>query len=418
MDLLTEQEALARSLHVSRVFSPTAPIDERDLFTGRNQQIKRLIDAINQKGTHAIVFGERGVGKTSLANVLSSFLSSGDIVSPRVNCDTMDTYESIWRKVFAEIDLVRKVKEIGFSPSERDRTFDVLGDTVSPDDVRRGLTILAKNAIPILILDEFDRLGQAVKRAFSDTIKTLSDHAVAATVVLVGVADSVDQLIAEHQSVERALVQVPMPRMSITEIQQIINNGLLALEMTIEPGALGKISLFSQGLPHYAHLLGLHATRTALDEELSTHITTDIVDRAITKALQDAQQSIHSAYHQATLSSRKDNLFAEVLLSCALALQDSLGFFAAQDVRQPMREITGKPYEIPSFAQHLNEFSEKRGPILKKTGGKRRYRYRFTNPLMQPFVIMQGFANGKISQALLSRLTAEHIASQSRELPF
>jgi hypothetical protein len=295
---------------------------------------------------------------------------------------------------------------------------EVIGESVTPDDVRRGLTILARSAVPILILDEFDRLGQSVKRAFADTIKTLSDHAVGATVVLVGVADSVDQLIEEHQSVERALIQVHMPRMSVLEIQQIINTGLQGLGMTIDVEAQTKISLFSQGLPHYAHLLGLHAARTALDEDHSTHVTSAIVDRAITKALQNAQQSIRSAYHQATLSSRKDNLFADVLLSCALAPQDSLGFFAAQDVRQPMREITGKPYEIPSFAQHLNEFSEKRGPILRKTGNKRRYRYRFTNPLMQPFVIMQGFADGKISPILLARLAEAHVASQSRDLPF
>jgi Cdc6-like AAA superfamily ATPase len=417
--LLSADEAMTLSMQVTRFFSPTAPVDERDLFAGRNQQIRKLIDAINQKGTHAIVFGERGVGKTSLANVLSSFLSGGQaIVSPRVNCDTMDTYESIWRKVFSEIDLVRRVKQVGFAPGEEDRSLIVIGDSVTPDDVRRGLTILSRNAVPILILDEFDRLDQGVKRAFADTIKTLSDHAVGATVVLVGVADSVDQLIEEHQSVERALIQVHMPRMSVLEIQQIIDTGLQGLGMSIDAEAQTKISLFSQGLPHYAHLLGLHASRTALDEDLSLHVTSAIVDRAINKALQDAQQSIHSAYHQATLSSRKDNLFADVLLSCALAPQDSLGFFAAQDVRQPMREITGKPYEIPSFAQHLNEFSEKRGPILRKTGNKRRYRYRFTNPLMQPFVIMQGFASGKISPALLARLAEAHMASQSRDLPF
>ena len=36
--------------------------------------MRRLIDAANQSGQRAIVYGERGVGKTSLANVLSDFL--------------------------------------------------------------------------------------------------------------------------------------------------------------------------------------------------------------------------------------------------------------------------------------------------------------------------------------------------------
>jgi hypothetical protein len=133
----------------------------------------------------------------------------------------------------------------------------------------------------------------------------------------------------------------------------------------------------------------------------------EVVDGAIKKALEDAQQSIRSACHKATISPRKNNLFADVLLACALAKTDDLGFFAAQDIREPMQQVTGKRYEIPSFAQHLNEFCDpKRGPILTKTGAKRRYRFRFVNPLMQPFVIMQGFAAGKLKTLAAQDLSA------------
>ena len=94
----------------------------------------------------------------------------------------------------------------------------------------------------------------------------------------------------------------------------------------------------------------------------------------------------------------KENLFADVLLACALAETNELGFFPAQAVRAPMCKITGKDYDIPSFAQHLNEFSDtKRGPVLQKQGETRRYVYRFVNPLMQPYVIMQGVVNGRVS---------------------
>jgi Holliday junction resolvasome RuvABC ATP-dependent DNA helicase subunit len=34
------------------------------------------MDAINQQGQHVLIYGERGVGKTSLANVLSGFLKT------------------------------------------------------------------------------------------------------------------------------------------------------------------------------------------------------------------------------------------------------------------------------------------------------------------------------------------------------
>jgi len=46
-----------------------------------------------------------------------------------------------------------------------------------------------------------------------------------------------------------------------------------------------------------------------------------------------------------------------------------------------MQKITGKPYEIPSFSQHLNDFCEtKKGRILLRTGTKRKFRFRFRAP--------------------------------------
>jgi len=394
------------AIEAGRVFTPTAPIDERSLFAGREEQVRSIVDVVNQKGQHAILFGERGVGKTSLANVLSSFLGNpgGSVIAPRVNCDTLDTFDTVWRKIFEQIELTRTVPAPGFARGEVDAPYssaELLGDSIAPDSVRRALTVLSNHALPILIVDEFDRLSPDQRKPFADTIKTLSDHAVRATVVLVGVADSVADLIQEHASVERALVQIRMPRMSPVEINKIVTTGLSRLEMSIDPPALKRIARLSQGLPHYAHLLGLHASRAALDNR-ETGVTTEAIEKAIDRAIRGAQQSIKSAYEYAIRSPRKDNLFSEVLLACALADSNELGLFAAQDVREPLRRITGKNYEIPSFAQHLNEFCEaKRGPVLQKSGTKRFFRYRFINPLMQPFVILNGLKSGRISSEAL-----------------
>lgn len=74
---LTDERVGELSMEASRVFTPAAPIDDRALFAGRTVQVVNVLDAVNQKGQHAIIFGDRGVGKTSLANVLASFLPAG-----------------------------------------------------------------------------------------------------------------------------------------------------------------------------------------------------------------------------------------------------------------------------------------------------------------------------------------------------
>jgi Cdc6-like AAA superfamily ATPase len=402
---LSPERALSLSLEASRIFTPAAPIDDKTLFAGRNKQIRDLIDAINQKGQHAIIFGDRGVGKTSLTNVLAGFLPDGGyIVTKRINCDKGDSFNSVWQKVFEEVQQSEVTKVAGFGGTGHPPRVDANADIISPDVVRRQLEAWAKTSLPVLIIDEFDRVDSNYRVVFADTIKTLSDHAVGATVILVGVADSVDQLISEHESIQRALVQIKMPRMSRAEIKELITKGLDRLGMTIDLPALDRIAVLAQGLPHYAHLLGLHATRAALDG-FSSNIYIEVLDQAVRNALEGAQQSIRSSWHKATVSARKDNLFSDVLLSCALAKTDDLGTFAAQDVRTALRVVTGKSYDIPNFAQHLSEFSDiKRGNILNKIGESRRFRYRFTNPLMPPYVIMKGFTDRKVTSDVLRQL--------------
>src|SRR5205807_4070171 len=64
-------------------------------------------------------------------------------------------------------------------------------------------------------------------------------------------AENVESLISEHQSIERCLVQVRMPRMSRDELEGIVNKGLQVIDMTIATDCLEEISGLSKGLPHY-----------------------------------------------------------------------------------------------------------------------------------------------------------------------
>lgn len=402
-----EVTANDKALAASQVFTPAAPIDRKTLFAGRTEQVRQVVDAINQRGQHAIIFGERGVGKTSLANIISGTLhnpSGRPLLAPHVNCDAQDDFGSVWKKVLQQILLSAPQRQAGFQSSHGERLVDLIGnwpERASTGDLQQRLMPITSEVTLVVIIDEFDRLTDTGARAMmTDAIKMFSDHPTTLTIVLVGVADTVDKLLTEHLSIERNLVQTPMPRMSEPELREIIDKGLHELELSIDPLALERITSLSRGLPHYTHLLGLHAVRAALDSG-SDHISQDHVERAIEKALSGAQQSIRSAYHRATMSQRRGALYRQVLLACALAQPDEMGYFAPADVRGPMSQIMGKPYDIPNFSKHLGEFcSAERGQILEKTGVDRRWRYRFRNPLMQPFAIMQGHADGLVARVL------------------
>lgn len=63
-----------------------------------------------------------------------------------------------------------------------------------------------------------------------------------------------------------------------------------------------------------------------------------------------------------------------------------------------MTTIMGRLYAIPAFAKHMNEFcGDARGSVLEKIGTRRNYRFRFRNPLLPPYIIMNGIARDLIS---------------------
>ncbi|MCP1427529.1 Cdc6-like AAA superfamily ATPase [Microbacterium foliorum] len=385
---------------VKSAFSPTAPIQRKDLFAGRVAQLIALMDAVDEPGQHVVIFGERGVGKTSLATVSKDMFSSDGSVAVRVNCTAGDSFSDVWHRAFSEIHMTQAVNQSGFNAQpvvQQQGVAAALGlpETLSPDHVRMALTLLARTTRLVIIFDEFDRLaGSDLQRQFADTIKSLSDQVIDATIVIVGVADNVDELITEHASVERALSQISMPRMSVAELADIITKGLSTVEMTIDPAAAQRITRLSQGLPHYTHLIAQQAAMSAFMDASDMIAASHVVD-AVNESLAKTQESVSNLYYKATYSAR-DNMYKQVLLGCALAVPDDRGYFSAAAVRESLKNI-GAPMEIPQFAGHLNAFSSDRGPVLRKDGVKRKFRYRFMNPLVQPFVILQGLKDGLLA---------------------
>jgi Cdc6-like AAA superfamily ATPase len=393
-EVSVSDEIWARVTDIGQAFSPGAPITSKDLFSGRVVQMAKVLEVVSQRGGHGVLYGERGVGKTSLAAVVSEMLRAQRRLTVRVNCSAGDSFAGAWRRVLGEISLTSETPQVGFGDKTRvtiASAESLLGEEpVTPDRVRRALGVLSDLAPVVVFVDEFDRLDRDARAPFADLIKALSDYVVNATVILVGVAEDVNELIAEHRSVERSLTEVLMPRMSPKESKQIVERGLQSISMTIEPGALESITRLSKGLPHYTHLLAQEAAISSAWQQRNEVTETDL-RVAVENAIDKAQQTVKNDYHKATYSPRKINLYPFVLRACALASKDDLGFFAPADVREPLSELLKRKADIPIFQQHLNAFTlAGRGEVLQRRGEPRRFRYRFTDPLLEPFVILRG----------------------------
>jgi hypothetical protein len=399
-----------RSDQAQVVFTPQAPIHRREFFVGRVQQISKLLDTIRQPGAHAIVYGERGVGKTSLVTILPpllEFLKYAGIVTSKIQCNDSDTYESICRKLMSNLTVTANNTVLANYEKKLPLpdTLDLwLSENPTPDELRRLVLTLGGRHL-IAIIDEFDRIANKndITNMVANTIKLLSDTLSPSTFIIVGIGDTVEGLIAGHGSIDRCLTEIPMPRMNIDEMRELINAAVKEIKMTIDDEATQYICRIAQGLPSYVHLLGRESALAAIDDE-ALHITKSHAVRGLHSALGLVPGILIQDWDKATASPKPNNLFKQVLLACALAPKSELGFFPARSVQAPFSAITGKTYEIPGYGGSLHLLTEeRRAAILQKRGESHRWRYRFRNPLMEPYAIMYGVKHNLLTEELVTR---------------
>jgi hypothetical protein len=389
-------------------FTPGAPIDEVSLFAGRQTLIQRLRDAVSSKGRHAVVFGERGTGKTSLVNIfhLGQF-QPRHVTYVYVQCSQDDSFETLWQKALRRIVFHSDTGEVAAQ--------DLIVGTISPDELEVVLANFTQSSIPIIVFDEFDRIkDDRCKLLMSETIKQLSNSPQNnVTIVIVGVAGNITQLVRQHASVSRNIVQIRMPRMTREELQQIVSTRLQPTPITITGDALWRVAYLSSGLPFYAHSLG-QASAISCIKNRKLHITEEVIRNSIENCFADVDQILIDCYVKAVFETRKGNQFKWVIAACALAEQDELGRFSATDVAEPLSAIRGEVMDPTGFTFHLNDLcSDERGSILEREGARGRYRYRFVQPIIQPFIIMKSLATGVLTELVLDKFKID----RQRQLP-
>ena len=355
-----------------RVFSPSSPVQSRDFFFGRFAQLKQVETAIREKGQHVVLYGERGVGKTSFSNILEQEVRSAKTAKITLHRDIQ--FSEIWTELLRKS---RRLCGLPYRPPE---------GTLDPYVVADELAELRQTVL--FVLDEFDSVASdaATLRKFADLVKILSDNLPDITLLFVGIGLNVGDLIGEHLSLERCLRQVLLPRMSEEELAEIVDKGLYALQLRMDPAVRDDVIRFSQGFPHYTHLLAKLAVDSALEMRYP-HVQRVNFDRAVQKSIENAHESIRSAYREAVVTTRGKSLFTDVVYACALVDEDELGSFRASDLRNVLERLTGKPAPVTSYQYHLGQLCHlHRGQMLQRVKVGKSSRYRWRNPILRAFI--------------------------------
>jgi len=373
-------------LFINEIFTPSSPVENIDLFSGRIKELEEIKQTILEKGQHAVMYGPRGAGKTSLAN-MSRYLYE-NVMTIKVTCNRNDNFKTIWERALRKIQFIGRTPEMGYKPSEKPEIIQLpIPDIeyLTPTEIESILENLDENIL--FIFDEFDIIkNQETKTQMADMIKLLSDNLPNFTVLIVGIAQSVDKLLGEHHSIERCIRQIELPLMNETESRELIEGNMRLIGLKVTKAISNKIIELSSGFPNYMHLLCKHAASEAILEEKS-NISELHFNNAVSKSIENSDYSVRNAYQKAISSSTGKSQFADVLLACALAYTDDNNSFGSNEVLEQFNKITGNTHKAESINYNLGMLCKReRAEILTKLGRQKNARYRFRKPLLKAFV--------------------------------
>ena len=296
---------MPRSEHsiLLNAFRPAKEVDDPDFFAGRSQQLAQLTDSLHVIGSTPVIYGDRGLGKTSLA-VQTRYIAMGDsellessglesralgsedeYLAFFVTCtDATQDFDGLAQllintiedadfteagldgkpKHLTERTVSRKISLKAFQSEsvkkyEREKSRQPYQELSRAEKLQRLIKIIAEsyNQRVLLIVDEVDRLRSS--NGLASFIKATSGES--AKFMLVGIASNVTSLLADHQSLERSLVPVHVPLMTEGELYEIVEKAETylkdeGLDIGFDHFATLKIVEFAAGYPWFVHVIG------------------------------------------------------------------------------------------------------------------------------------------------------------------
>jgi hypothetical protein len=338
-DVETEigNDGARRRLALRDALGASQPVVARETFAGRRNAMAALINAVEEQRVHVVVYGERGIGKTSLAHVFAETAREARYHVIYASCGTAANFPDMFRSVLSRIPRIYHVSVLPNSPEgEKAGTFETMLPE-GPFGARELAEVLSGviGTRVIVILDEYDRVVDVnFRREVAELIKNLSDRAARVQLVITGVALNLDELIGYAPSIRRNIAGLPMTPLAAGEVRELLRMGEVAADISYSKDALTLITRMAGGSPYLVRLLGHQAGLTALS---ATRDEVSYADAraAVEKVIADWQASLPRRV-QANLVREEARTHWSLLIAAARAGSTADGWFTIDDVYAEM----------------------------------------------------------------------------------
>ncbi len=381
-----DRGALAQARLLLRdLFAPAQPVMERSRFAGRLDVLAKLIEIIEEQRSHVVVYGERGIGKTSLMHILGDLAREAQYIVSYQSCGAHSRFDEIFRAALADVPLLymSSVSPLDAEAEAGGSFADRLPAT--PFNARELSDLCARvtGTRVIVILDEYDRIEDpGFRESVAELIKNLSDRAARVQLVLAGVASNLQELIGYIPSIRRNVIGLPMPRLTAADVAALIRIGEQGAGISFDPRVIELIALLSNGSPYLVRLLSHHASMFALDAG-RVRVEADDITAALAKAVDEAEGRVAPSSLQ-----RADRLLrskrAALAGAIARAASTPDGWFGEAELAASLPESL----DDPDLRRHLLELARE-GQMLEADVAHDPPRFRFHDEALPTYLWMR-----------------------------
>lgn len=256
---------------LNKVLSPARPIQSVEHLRGIEKELPRIEKALFAHGRHIFIYGDRGIGKSSVAAAAAAQIQSSDSPYIDVSCSTDSTFRSVIANIGYQASRqsrLRKSKKTSSVAFEWQFLRASSGSEITENDLHEVIrtvgdavevlreVVAIHSERPVVVVDEFDRMTSEVERGhFSDLVKQLGDKKINVVFFFTGVASTIDKLLGAHPSAIRQFETIELDKLNWTARWDIAVNALKQFGVEIQDDIRTRIAAVSDGYPYYVHLI-------------------------------------------------------------------------------------------------------------------------------------------------------------------
>lgn len=400
---------------MNEYLSASGPVRSIQHLMGREKEIASIDQALSAEGRHLFIYGDRGVGKTSLAQTAATQFQSSDNSFIQIGCDP-DTkfYKTIEdlvdrvikkasgkRKYSATQSIDFKVYNLTWKKTDLEITIPTVDSMYTAvEAIEEACRYHSKT--PVIVLDEFDQINIEGERSlFANFLKSLGDRGVNIKLIFTGVAQSLTKLLGKHASSFRQLDTISLERLNWSGREAIIKEAVRSFDLSIDKEVTFKIAKISNGFPYFVHLITEKILWCAFDSDKEiTTIELDLFNEALEKAINSISAHLQMPYDAASL--HRTNDYKEILWATADSentIRYIDGMYSSylrinQQLYGTSPDDQNRPLPRTKFTTRLSNLKKKEyGQILENvTDRKGIYTYR--ENILRGFVAMKAFEAG------------------------